>query len=170
MFFAISFATANAQTEIFKETFSGCSSTGGNDNQWSGGIASGTFVDGKSSDNTGWTLTKGYAANGCIRLGGSSNPLGSAVTPAFSNLNGDATLYFDAGAWNSSKENTTLNVKVSEGYFDAEKTSTSTTVTMTKGKFNTFIPNRSLENPFRGQARKHLIISMMKIAFSNDRH
>jgi len=32
------------------------------------------------------------------------------------------------------------------------------------------IPNRSLENPFRGQARKHLIISMMKIAFSNDRH
>lgn len=138
MLFAIFFATVNAQTVIFEETFAGCNGKGGNDGSWSGNsIANGTFTDGTSSDNSGWTLTKGNVASGCIKLG-STKAQGSAVTPAFSKLSGDATLTFDAGAWEASSESTTLNVSISDGYFDKAKSSTSTTVTLVKGSFTSY--------------------------------
>jgi len=90
----------------FIETFDGNESTGGNDNSWSGGIASGSPV----YDNSGWSLTAGYGAYQCIRLGTGSKK-GSATTPTITGINGKTvTLKFRAAAWSSSSEEIELNL------------------------------------------------------------
>ena len=99
---------------LFKETFSGCNGTGGNDGKWNGSIASTTFTDGTSSDNSGWVLVSGNAAKECIKLGTASKQ-GSATTPAFNVTSDLATLTFKAAAWNVDNETTTLNVSIAEG-------------------------------------------------------
>ncbi|MBR1593932.1 MAG: hypothetical protein IJ659_04080 [Alloprevotella sp.] len=48
---------------IFTETFDQCDGTGGNDDKWSGSIATGT----PTYDNTGWSLSGGKA-NKCVKL------------------------------------------------------------------------------------------------------
>ena len=95
---------------LFYESFDGNDGTGGNDGAWSGNAGSGTAV----YDNEGWTAENIYRANKCVKLGTGSK-VGAAETPALAGLNGDATLTFKAGAWDSSSEATTLNVTVSGG-------------------------------------------------------
>ena len=109
---------------IFSETFDACNSTGGNDDKWSGSIASVTLT------LTGWTCENGAAAKACAKFGSSSKK-GSAETPAIT-LTGDATLTFRAAAWNSSSEGTTLNVSAIGATLDM------TSVTLTKGAWNTY--------------------------------
>ena len=87
-------------TSIFSETFDACNGTGGNDDKWSGSIASGTL------SLTGWELIKGSPADGCAKFG-TGSVKGSAQTPAIT-LNGDATLTFKAAAW--SGDGKTLNL------------------------------------------------------------
>src|SRR5574344_538309 len=60
--------SASAQTEIFKETFDKMSGTGGNDNEWSGRIAS-TTATAADADVDGWVFTKGGIADQCVKLG-----------------------------------------------------------------------------------------------------
>lgn len=118
--------TLNAQTVLFSETFSNCNGSGGNDDNWSGKIASSTFYSSTeyqednttvknqcSADNEGWILEYGNAANGCIKLG-TGSAIGSAQTPVLSNLTSDeAVLTFRAGAWNSTNEAIRLNISIS---------------------------------------------------------
>ena len=94
---------------LFYESFDLCDGKGGNDGQWSGQIATGQF----STDNDGWTSEKAYGAYQCAKFG-TSSVNGSATTPAFT-VNGTGVLTFKAGAWNSTKDGTTLTLSVSDG-------------------------------------------------------
>lgn len=113
-------------TTIFSETFDKFTGTGGNDGSWSGSIASSTATT--STDNTGWTFTKGYAAKQCAKFG-AKNGLGSATTPTL-NFTGDATLTFRAGAWSGDAK--TLNISITSG------TLSQATVTLADGAFGEY--------------------------------
>ena len=100
--------TAAPTTEtVFTETFAKCSGTGGNDNSWSGSIATGNLT----TDKEGWTFNNGAGASGCAKFGSSSKQ-GSATTPALGKT-GTMTLTFRAGAWDGDAK--TLNLSVSSG-------------------------------------------------------
>lgn len=120
---------------LFKETFNGNNSEGGNDNKWNNitSVADPVF------DNEGWTSTndKIYGANECIRMGTSKLP-GTITSPTFT-VNGTATLSFKAGAWDSKGDGKTLTVtasngSLSQGTFEMTRgawTNYSTTITAT---------------------------------------
>lgn len=125
-------ATFNAKPsrpadEIFYESFDTNDGTGGNDDKWSGSIASNKI----QQDNDGWTYTSGSGAYQCAKFGAGSS-LGSATTPALGQAC-NATLTFKAAAWNGNSENTTLKLSlVGEG------TISPSTVTLTKGAWETY--------------------------------
>jgi hypothetical protein len=118
-------AAVSTQT-VFEEYFSSCDGTGGNDGEWSGNIASSSLI----ADNDGWTFANENGASKCAKFG-TSKKQGSAQTPALG-ATGTLTLSFKAGAWNGGSEGTTLNLFVTEGELDKSS------VTMTKGEFNTY--------------------------------
>ena len=93
---------------LFYESFDQCDGTGGNDNQWSGSIASSEF----NPDNEGWsTVTASqYGGNQCARFGSSKND-GTTTSPSFT-LNGTTTLTFKAAPWG--KEDCSLVLSVNE--------------------------------------------------------
>lgn len=119
-------AWGQTTTTIFSETFDKFTGTGGNDGSWSGSIASSTATT--STDNTGWTFTKGYAAKKCAKFGAKSG-LGSATTPKLI-FTGDATLTFRAGAWSGDAK--TLNISITSG------TLSQATVTLADGAFTEY--------------------------------
>ncbi len=123
------FAQVNAP--LFKETFDGCEGTGGNDDNWSGTIASSTV----NTDNNGWTFANEGGANACVKFGTGSKK-GSAETPSFS-LTGSATLIFKAGAWDSNSEGTTLNISATGATLKQNDAAISS-VTLTKGAWTTY--------------------------------
>lgn len=90
---------------FFYESFDQTDGTGGNDNQWSGSIASSSLTP----DNEGWVFEKEGGANKCAKFG-TGSAKGSATTPALGITSSLATLTFKAGAWN--KDNTTLLIAV----------------------------------------------------------
>lgn len=94
---------------LFYESFDQCDGKGGNDDMWSGQIATGQFI----TDNEGWVAEKGFGADQCAKFG-TSSVAGYATTPAF-DMNGTAKLTFRAGAWNAKNDGTTLTLSVSEG-------------------------------------------------------
>ena len=94
---------------IFYESFDQCKGKGGNDNSWSGSIASSTL----SADNEDWTFEKENGADKCAKFG-TSSVAGSATTPVLGITNETtATLTFKAGAWDG--DATTLNITVEGG-------------------------------------------------------
>ena len=115
---------------LFYESFDRCNNSGGNDNQWSGHVASGQLST-DITDNEGWTSDKAYAAAQCARFG-TGLISGSATTPAFT-LQGEAKLFFKAGAWNADADGTTLSLTVTDG-----GTVKPASVTMKKGEFTSF--------------------------------
>ncbi|MCQ2348320.1 MAG: InlB B-repeat-containing protein [Paludibacteraceae bacterium] len=123
-----------AQT-IFSENFDACEGTGGNDEKWSGSIASATLP----SSITGWTFTKGNAANQCAKFG-SSSAAGSAQTPALE-FTGKATLTFRAGAWSGDAK--TLNITTTSGKV------TPTSITLADAAFTSYeiVITDATENP-----------------------
>ena len=100
-------ATGGAQTTVFNETFDKCTGTGGNDDKWSGNIASSTST--VQLDNT-WSTSYAYGGYQCVKLGKSKSGQGSATTPTIS-LTGNGKLTFKAGAW--AGDATTLNISAS---------------------------------------------------------
>ena len=113
----------------FKETFTDCDGTGGNDGSWSGNIASSAFSDSKA-DNAGWALVSGNAANACIKIGTGSKQ-GSATTPNIAVTPGITyTLTFNAGAWEG--DQTTLNISATGGNLSQS------TVTLNSGSWNNY--------------------------------
>lgn len=105
--------------KVFEETFDhvNVNGTGGNDNQWSGSIASGDLNssgDKKNVDEDGWKFTYGYGARQCARFGTGSNK-GSATTRQIAVTEGqDYMLTFKAAPW-ASKDSNTMSVKVTGG-------------------------------------------------------
>ncbi len=94
---------------VFYESFDQCNGTGGNDNKWSGSIASSAF----NPDNAGWEFSFARGANKCARFG-SGSAMGIATTPAFNMpASGKATLTFLAAPWGN--ESPTMNISVESG-------------------------------------------------------
>lgn len=114
---------------VFYESFDKNDGTGGNDGKWSGNIA----ADDIQYDVAGWTFINAKGANKCARIGTGSK--GTATTPALTGLDGDAVLTFKAGAWNIEKENTTLNISITNGTLDK------TSVVLKKGEFTEYTIN-----------------------------
>ena len=81
------------QGDVFCETFDECKGTGGNDDRWSGTIASSGFLP----DNTGWEVTQAYGGNKCARFG-TGKKTGIATTPEFE-VNGSVTMTFKVAPW-----------------------------------------------------------------------
>lgn len=81
------------QGDVFCETFDECKGTGGNDDRWSGYIASSGFLP----DNTGWEVTQAYGGNKCARFG-TGKKTGIATTPEFE-VNGSVTMTFKVAPW-----------------------------------------------------------------------
>ena len=126
--FAEPTSDGNNVGDLFHESFDTMNGKGGNDGTWNG-ISSST-----DAQIDGWSFTKGYVASQCIRLG-TGSVAGQATTPALS-INGNATLTFNAGAWNGNSENLTINLQIV-----GEGSIAPSSVTLTKGKFNTYTAN-----------------------------
>lgn len=120
---------------LFYESFDKCDGKGGNDNLWSGNMASGTF----SPDNDGWSIENAYyayGANKCARFGSSKSTAGRVTTPEFE-VNGSADFTFEAGAWNySSPNDADLEISVDNGFKIADMSST--TIALKKGEWTTY--------------------------------
>lgn len=121
---------------LFHETFDqvNVDGTGGNDNQWSGSIASGALNPSganKNVDQDGWEFTSGYGGKQCARFG-TGSAAGSAKTREIAvTADQDYTLTFKAAPWASDKSNT-MNVSVNGG------TIKNMTGSMEKGQWNVF--------------------------------
>lgn len=107
---------------LFYESFDKCAGTGGNDNLWSGYIASSSF----NPDNSGWSSSNSYGANKCARFG-TSSVTGYVTTPSFT-LDGDAILTFKAAPWKA--DGNTVDVSMNSTLLDV--------YTMTTGQWTTF--------------------------------
>ncbi len=129
---------STVSTRYFYESFGKCEGTGGNDDSWNGSIAT-TATTSSDFDNSGWSSSNSYAAKECVKLG-TGSAAGSITTPALSTIptGKNLTLKFKAGAWDASKDGTTLNLSV-EGTGSVSPTS----VTMEKGAFKTFVVSLS---------------------------
>ncbi len=92
---------------FFYESFDQTSGTGGNDNNWSGSIASNTV----KYDNKGWDVSNAGGASKCLKLGTGSKK-GTATTPSLGINTSKATLSFKAAAWNASNEKTKINLSI----------------------------------------------------------
>ncbi len=116
---------------LFAETFSTCEGTGGNDNSWNGSIAN-SSIGADNVDESDWSFTKGFCGKECAKIGIGSEA-GSATTRSLSELNGYSfTIYFDAAAWDSSSEKTTLNISATNCSLSSEK------VELKKGEWTTY--------------------------------
>ncbi len=111
---------------VFYESFDQCEGTGGNDDSWSGSIATATLT----TDNDGWTVEKGYGGDQCAKFG-TGKVTGSATTPSFS-FDGRGVLTFRAGAWNSTREKTSLTLKGDNASFST------TSLTLERGAFTDY--------------------------------
>ena len=125
--------------EIFNESFDNINGQGGNDEQWNSTdnnkVGAGTNAIDSLIANHSWSITKGYEANQCVKMG-SSKEKGIITTPAINQLNGDAVLTFKAGAWDNQDEKLDIIIEVSEG-----ATISPSAFTLTKGVFNTYTAN-----------------------------
>ena len=110
----------------FLETFDATSGTGGNDNQFSGSIASSKI----QCDQEGWSSTKCGGANQCLKFGTGSED-GICTTPQIILLGKQGVLYFDAAGWASDQK--TLEITANEGV----TLSGETTFVLDAGSWNT---------------------------------
>lgn len=117
---------------IFFESFDTNDGKGGNDNQWSGSIASNNIKSDNVDENgkSTWTFVAAKGADKCARFGAGST-LGSAITPALG-YEGSVTVSFKAAAWDGNSENTTITVSI-EG-----DDSSAQAIELTKGAWNDY--------------------------------
>ena len=99
--------TDKPTTIFFYESFDKTIGTGGNDDAWSGSIASNNVI----YDNKEWNVSNEGGASKCLKLGTGSKK-GSATTPSLGINTSKATLWFKAAAWNASKEKTTIKLSI----------------------------------------------------------
>ena len=125
------------QGDVFCETFNECKGTGGNDDRWSGSIASSGFLP----DNEGWEVTQAYGGDKCARFG-TGKKTGIATTPEFE-VNGSVTMTFKVAPWGTEGgaiQLTTSNsgITLSQEAFELEnETWNECTVTLTGNGYTT---------------------------------
>ena len=124
---------------LFYESFDKCTGTGGNDGKWNGSIATGAI----HTDNEGWTFSNAKGASKCLKCG-TSNVVGVVTTPAIT-IDGEVTLTFRAGAWDNSKDGTTLLLGV-----NGNATLGKTNFTMLRGEWTEYTTT------ITGQGEVHL--------------
>lgn len=119
---------------VFYESFDLNDGTGGNDGTWNNITKLSTLKYDKSE----WSVKNESGAKKCARFGTGDKP-GSATTPAI-DLSGDKyILTFKAGAWDATKEKTTIDVKISNGTLTYNGTSSSTqTIEMNKAAWTDY--------------------------------
>ena len=116
-------------TIVFQETFDKTKGTGGNDNQFTGNIATNNII----YDSTSWpSVSSCGGANQCLKFGSSSNN-GIATTPDIT-LTGTqlAVLTFSAAGWGDNAKNK-LTVSVSSGQISGD-----TDITLENGNWNEY--------------------------------
>lgn len=137
-----------SQALLFYEPFDKCDAKGGNDGIWynSPSDQETDVLDSRAdsfTNNKGWTFVNVCHAAQCIRIGRTNSNrgpeklkgIGSATMPAIPQLNGEATLTFRAGLWDTTNEkyqlllSATGGAKLSQTYFDLRKA---------KGQFKKF--------------------------------
>lgn len=121
-----------AINEVFNETFSQCTGTGGHTDggNFDNGSQNGS-VEGKTDES--WsTITTTYPANGCGRIGSGSN---SGTLSTTINLRGNATLTFSAAGW---KGNDTNTIAVTA---DGATLSGDTNITLTNAEWHNYTVN-----------------------------
>lgn len=129
-------ATFKEVNYLFYESFDTNDGTGGNDDKWSGSIASKDIA----SDNAGWTFANEKGANQCAKFG-SGSKRGSAKTPVI-NASGCMILTFKAAAWDGTSETTILNISTTSG------TLSKSSVTLVHGAWTEYeITISDAENP-----------------------
>ena len=109
----------------FRETFAKTNGTGGNDNQFSGSVASGNA----KPDREDWTLIGSSGGNSCIRVG-KAGTAGSATTPAIS-TEGTMILSFRAAGW--ATDESAISLTATSG------TLTQSNVALEQSTWNTFL-------------------------------
>lgn len=125
MLFSVNPAMADDGDVIFHETFDDLNGTGGNDNQWSVSIAATSY-----STKTGWTLTKCFKGDRCVKLA-TGSAVGSIETPSISLSSGKTySLIFRAGAWKGDA----TSIKVSYGGTEVVKS-----LSLTQEKFVIYV-------------------------------
>lgn len=128
---------------VFYESFDKCDGTGGNDDTFSGSIASNDWKAEKLDEV--WTKSgKVYLGNKCIRIGKDA----SSVTTSSIEYTGKSILTFKAAAW--STDNTKVQLTITGGtlkYGESEPT-TSVSFNPTKGKWQTFEMEVTSTGPF----------------------
>lgn len=120
--------------KVFEETFNKVNGTGGNDEEWSGNIATNDLNSSGTNQNVdedGWTFTKGNGANQCAKFGARNVP-GSATTREIEVTAGLYTLTFKAAPW-ANESSTQMEVTVTGGSIEGISTGN-----MTTGKWNDF--------------------------------
>lgn len=128
---------------VFYESFDKCDGTGGNDDKFSGSIASSTWKDDRLDEV--WTKSGNvYLGNKCIRIGKNV----SSVTTSSIEYTGKSILTFKAAAW--STEDTKVKLTITGGtlkYGESEPT-TSVSFNPTKGEWQTFEMEVTSTGPF----------------------
>lgn len=128
---------------VFYESFDKCNGTGGNDDTFSGNIASNDWTAGKLDEV--WTKSgKVFLGNKCIRIGKDA----SSVTTSSIEYTGKSILTFKAAAW--STDDTKVQLTITGGtlkYGESEPT-TSVSFNPTKGEWQTFEMEVTSTGPF----------------------
>lgn len=131
--------TAPTESVAFYESFNnfvddaGTHFKGGRDGKWTDAGSTELTADDKSKMDTEgneWTFTKVYGGNKCIKLG-SGSAKGVATTPALG-VTGNATLTFEAGAWDKSSESKNIEL------FLNDETTPFQTEPLNAGQFDTY--------------------------------
>lgn len=142
----------------FYESFNTNDGTGGNDNQWSGNIASNNL----SYDNEGWTVANGKGAKQCAKFG-TTSAQGTAQTPVLL-FEGNATLTFKAAAWNGDDKN--LYLSTTSGELSVAS------VTMKNNEWSTFeVIIVGAKNPritFSGKNRNRFFLDEVRVVEGGD--
>ena len=112
---------------VFYESFNKCNGTGGNDNSFSGSVATDIFFP----DVEGWVNEDDamFGAKKCARFG-TSTKKGTVTSPEFE-LEGEAELVFRAAPWGNVNKSLQLAV-------NGDATISETDLTMEIGKWTTF--------------------------------
>lgn len=138
-----SYSIKHVEDFVFYESFDKCDGTGGNDDTFSGSIASNDWKAEKLDEV--WTKSgKVYLGNKCIRIGKEA----SSVTTSSIEYTGKSILTFKAAAW--STDDTKVQLTITGGtlkYGESEPT-TSVSFNPTKGEWQTFEMEVTSTGPF----------------------
>lgn len=122
---------------LFYESFDKNESTGGNDDKFSGTIASLEA----SYDNAGWNGKNVKGANKCVKIG-STDHNGSIITPTIK-VSTKCLLSFKAAAWDNQKEKQQIKVSINDNSGNGKLTynnitAQSVTINMVKAKWTDY--------------------------------